>query len=182
MNLPQFFWRNPLSHRRSLATTTLAQQSSSRLFYRTYQVLSSAPIETLWQTISNLADISSWHPLINSTNAPRGLMAKPGLIYCVCPRWLPIPIRIFIERVSPQELISVRLFPIPGLEERVIYRLESTVCGTQISYSISLRGWLSPLAWSVLKPFASKVAEAIARAAEDAAQAAMPTQHSSLEG
>ena len=146
----------------------LSQVNLEHPVYKTYRAFSSAPIETLWQTLINLADMASWHPLINSTNAPRGLTAKPGLIYRVFPRWVPIPIRIFVERVSPLELISVRLFPIPGLEERVVYRLESTVCGTQVSYSVVLRGWLSPVAWSVLRPFAAKVASEIAKAAEDA--------------
>ncbi len=148
---------------------------------RTYQTLSTASVETLWQTLSNLADMS-WHPLIDSTNAPRGLTATPGLIYRVFPRWLPIPVNIFVERVSPGELLSVRLFPMPGLEERVIYRLESTVLGTQISYSVTLRGWLSPLAWSVLKPFAARVASGIAAAAEKAAQKALTPPHPRFEG
>ena len=159
----------------------LSQISAEHPFIKTYQALSSAPIETIWQTLTDLADMSSWHPLINSTNAPKGLTAKPGLIYRVIPRWLPIPIRIFVERVSPLELISVRLFPIPGLEERVIYRVESTVWGTQVSYSVILRGWLSPLAWSVLKPFAAKVAGAIAKAAEETATKAMTAQRSNSE-
>ena len=159
----------------------LSQVALEHPLYKTYQALSSAPIETIWQTLINLADMSTWHPLINSTNAPRGLTVKPGLIYRVIPRWLPIPIRIFVERVSPHELISVRLFPIPGLEERVIYRLESTVCGTQVSYSIMLRGWLSPLVWSVLRPFAAKVAGAIAKAAEETATTALNGQRSNSE-
>ncbi|HEY9889588.1 MAG TPA: hypothetical protein V6D02_14380 [Candidatus Obscuribacterales bacterium] len=150
-------------------------------FYKTYQVLSSASVETLWQTLINLADMSSWHPLINSTNVPQGLVAKPGLIYRVIPRWLPIPIRIFVERVAPHEMMSVRLFPMPGLEERVIYQLRSTMVGTQISYSITLRGWLSPLAWSVVKPYAAQVAAAIAKAAEDATGQTLPPKKSSFE-
>ncbi len=132
---------------------------------RHYQALSSASVETLWQTLTNLADMS-WHPMITSTNAPQGLTAKPGLIYRVMPRWFPIPVSIFVERVAPQQLLSVRLFPVPGLEERVIYRLDSTMLGTRISYSVTLRGWLSPLVWSVLKPYAAQVAAAIALAAE----------------
>lgn len=159
----------------------LSQFALEHPFYKTYQAFSSAPIETLWQTLINLADMSSWHPLIVSTNAPKGLTAKPGLIYRVIPRWLPIPVRIFVERVSPHELISVRLFPIPGLEERVVYRLESTLCGTQISYSIILRGWLSPIVWSVLKPFAAKVAGAIAKAAEEATTTALSGKRSNSE-
>lgn len=152
--------------------------------YRTYEALSSAPIDTLWQILTNLADMS-WHPLVNSTDVPRGLTAKPGLIYRVMPRCLPIPVSIFIERVSPQNspqrMMSVRLFPIPGLEERVIYRLESTVLGTQVSYSIILRGWLSPIAWSLLKPYAARVASAIAKAAEETAGKALPAQQSNSE-
>ncbi|MEM9005047.1 MAG: SRPBCC family protein [Cyanobacteria bacterium P01_F01_bin.86] len=143
----------------------LAQTSLKHPFNQTYQTLSSASVETLWQVLTNIGDVS-WHPLLNSTNAPQGLTAKPGLIYRVVPRWFPIPIRIFVERVLPQELLSVRMFPIPGLEERITYRLESTGWGTRISYSIMVRGWLSPVAWSVLKPCAAHMASAIAKAAE----------------
>lgn len=154
----------------------------TRHLERRYQALSTASVETLWQTLTDLADMS-WHPLITSTNAPQGLTAKPGLIYRVMPRWfwLPIPISIFVERVSPQKLLSIRLFPIPGLEERVIYHLESTMWGTRVSYCVSLRGWLSPLAWSLLKPYAAQVAIAIAQAAENAAQQALPKPKSSSE-
>lgn len=149
-------------------------------FNRTYQVLSTASVETLWQLLTNLADMS-WHPLINSSNVPRGLTAKPGLIYRVMPRCFPVPIRIFVERVSPKELLSVRLFPVPGLEERVIYRLESTVWGTRVSYSITLRGWLSPVVWSLAKPCAAQVAAAIAKAAEQTASKALPATQPNSE-
>lgn len=182
MKVFQLLWRFYPSALRSDQSEKMARRHQlDHPIYRTYQALSTAPVEALWQTLTNLADMSTWHPLIDSTNAPRGLTAKPGLIYRVIPRWLPIPIHIFVERVSPNELISIRLFPVPGLEERVVYRLESTVWGTQISYSICLRGWLSPVAWSVLKPFASKVAEAIAKAAEDAATTALPSKKSRFE-
>jgi hypothetical protein len=169
------FWQ---SHRPPQTAQSRSELFQNR-FNRTYQALSSASIETLWQTLTNLTDMS-WHPLINSTNAPQGLIAKPGLIYRVRPRCVPIPISIFVERVSPQELLSIRLFPIPGLEERVIYQLKSTVWGTEISYSIALRGWLSPVVWSFLKPFAAQVAGAIARAAEGGNQPPLPgrKQHS----
>nr|WP_242028252.1 SRPBCC family protein [Pseudanabaena sp. FACHB-2040] len=113
----------------------------------------------------NLADVS-WHPLLSSTNAPNGLSPKPGLIYRAFTRICPIPVSIFVERVLPRELLTVRLFPVPGLEERVTYEIKSTVMGTQISYSVTLRGWLSPLAWSLLKPYAARVASALANAAE----------------
>jgi hypothetical protein len=168
--------RSPKPHPQDLSQVNLEHP-----LYKTYQALSTAPVETLWQTLINLADMATWHPLINSTNAPRGLTVKPGLIYRVIPRWLPIPIHIFVERVSPHELISVRLFPIPGLEERVIYRLKSTVWGTQVSYSVLLRGWLSPVAWSVLKPFAARVASAIAQAAEDTTATAIPSKRPNSE-
>jgi hypothetical protein len=132
---------------------------------KSYRAVSTASIDTLWQTMMNLADVS-WHPLLTSTNAPRGLIPKPGLIYRAFTRIFPIPVNIFVERVLPQELISIRVFPVPGLEERVTYHLKSTVRGTQISYSVTLRGWLSPLAWSILRPYAAKVASALAQAAE----------------
>lgn len=133
---------------------------------QSYRIVSTASVETLWQTINNLADVS-WHPLLISTNAPQGLCPKPGLIYRAFTRFCPIPVSIFVERVLPHELISVRLLPVPGLEERVTYELKSTVRGTQISYSVTLRGWLSPLAWSLLRPYAARVAVALAAAAED---------------
>jgi hypothetical protein len=132
---------------------------------KSYLTVSSASVDVLWQTIMNLADVS-WHPLLTSTNAPQGLMPKPGLIYRAFTRLCPIPVKIFVERVQPHELISVRVLPIPGLEERVTYHLKSTVRGTQISYSVTLRGWLSPLAWSLLRPYAARVASALAEAAE----------------
>jgi hypothetical protein len=183
MKVFQSLWRSLLRPpRRGAESRDLSQRSPmAHSIYRTYQALSTAPVETLWHTLTNLADISTWHPLIDSTNAPRGLTAKPGLIYRVIPRWVPIPVRIFVERVSHNELISIRMFPVPGLEERVIYRLESTVWGTQISYSVCLRGWLSPVAWSVLRPYASKMAEAIAHAAEETATSALPQKPSGFE-
>jgi hypothetical protein len=68
--------------------------------------------------------------------------------------------------VQQQQLLSVRVFALPGLEERMTYQVQSTVCGTQISYSITLRGWLSPLVWSVIRPRAAQVARQLAQAAE----------------
>lgn len=132
---------------------------------KSYLTVSTAPVDVLWQTIMNLADVS-WHPLLTSTNAPRGLKPKPGLIYRAFTRLCPLPVKIFVERVQPHELISIRVLPIPGLEEQVTYHLKSTVRGTQISYSVTLRGWLSPLAWSLLRPYAARVASALAEAAE----------------
>ena len=131
-----------------------------------YWAASTAPAETLWQLVTNLADLNTWHPLITSTNAPRGQRAKPGLIYRAVMPYLPISTQIFVERVLPGELLSIRLFPLPGLQERVTYRIVSTLCGTCILYSTTLSGWLSPLAWPVIKPHATKVAAALVAAAE----------------
>lgn len=132
---------------------------------RTYQEISSASVDQLWQKVVDLADVS-WHPLLTSTNLPCGLVPQPGLIYQAVTRLGPIPIRIFVERVSPRELLSVRVLAIPGVEERVTYQVESTVCGTCISYSVTLQGWLSPLIWSLSRPYAARVAAALAAAAE----------------
>lgn len=144
----------------------------------TYQAISSASVDDLWQKVVNLADVS-WHPLIASTNAPKGLLPKPGLIYRAVTRLIPIPIRIFVERVLPQELLTVRILALPGVEERVTYRVESTVCGTRVSYSVTLRGWLSPLVWSIIKPFAARVAAELAQAAEQENEAALQLKFSS---
>ena len=115
-----------------------------------------------------MADVS-WHPLFKSTNVPYGLVPKPGLIYQAVTRLSPIPIRIFVERVNPRELLSVRILAIPGVEERISYKIESTVCGSCLSYSVTLRGWLSPLVWSFSRPYADRVARALIEAAEEAA-------------
>jgi hypothetical protein len=131
-----------------------------------YWAMSTAPAETLWQLVTNLADLSSWHPLITATNAPHGQRATPGLIYRAVMPYLPISTQIFVERVLPGELLSIRLFPLPGLQERVTYRIVSTLCGTCVLYSITLSGWLSPLAWPVVKPHTTKVAAALVEAAE----------------
>jgi hypothetical protein len=137
---------------------------------RTYQVISPASADELWKKVVDLADVS-WHPLLASTNVPYGLVPKPGLIFQAVTRLGPIPIRIFVEHVRPGELLSVRVLAIPGLEERVTYQVESTVCGNFVSYSVTLNGWLSPLIWSLIRPHAARVAAALAAAAE---QTAMP--------
>lgn len=131
----------------------------------TYHVLSSASVDDLWQKVVNLADVS-WHPLLAKTNVPYGLIPKPGLIYQAVSRLFPISIRIFVERVQPGELLSVRIYALPGLEERVTYRVESTLCGTRVSYSATLRGWLSPIVWSIIRPYAARVASELANAVE----------------
>ncbi len=163
-SLKQYFHR-PAP--KAIGQSTLIQRHK-RTLEKHYQVSSTASIEVLWQTINDLAGLASWHPLITSTNAPSGQQAKPGLIYRVFAHWVPVPIKIFVESVLPGEYISLRVFPVPGLEERAVYRLESSLCGTRISYSIELRGCLSHVAWSFLRPYAARVAAALAQAAEQA--------------
>ncbi|MGB3692387.1 MAG: SRPBCC family protein [Spirulinaceae cyanobacterium] len=133
--------------------------------YKTYRALSKAPVDILWQKIVNLADVS-WHPLINQSNAPWGLAAKPGIIYQVVTRFTPIPVRIFVERVCPREFLSFRVLALPGVEQRITYQIESTLCGTYISYSVTLRGWLSPLLWWLIKPYTARVASELANSIE----------------
>ncbi|WP_072620217.1 polyketide cyclase/dehydrase and lipid transport protein [Spirulina major] len=130
-----------------------------------YRVLCRASVDALWQKLINLADVS-WNPLLARTNVPNGLMAKPGLIYQVVTRFTPIPIRIFVEQVDPRKLLSVRFLAIPGVENRVTYQFESSVCGTYISYSVTLRGLLSPVLWWVIRPYVARVADNLAQAVE----------------
>ena len=134
---------------------------------RTYREISCASVDEIWHKVVDLADVS-WHPLLKSTNVPCGLVPKPGLIYQAVTRLSPIPIRIFVERVNPRELLSVRILAIPGVEERVSYKIESTVCGSCLSYSVTLRGWLSPIVWSFSRPYADRVARALIEAVEKA--------------
>ena len=68
--------------------------------YKTYRVVSTAPVDVLWQKLINVADVS-WHPLIAKADVPLGLIAKPGLIYQAVTRLTPIPIRVFVENVRP---------------------------------------------------------------------------------
>jgi hypothetical protein len=135
---------------------------------KTYRAVSSASVDVLWQKIVNLADVS-WHPLLTSTNVPKGLVAKPGLIYQEVTRLLPIPIRVFVEKVRPREVFSVRIIAVLGVEKHVSYQVESTVCGSYISYSVTLKGWLSPLVWWLISPYEEKVASKLATAAEQMA-------------
>lgn len=134
---------------------------------RDYIATSTAPAEILWQIVNNLADMELWHPLITRTNAPRGQRATPGLIYRAFNRYL-FSTKVFVERVLPGELISVRVFSLPGLQERATYRIVSTLCGTCVLYSVTLSGWLSPLVWPVLRPHLNRVASALVQAAEQA--------------
>ncbi|MBD2383937.1 SRPBCC family protein [Cylindrospermum sp. FACHB-282] len=134
---------------------------------RTYREISSASPDELWQKVVDLTDVS-WHPLLKSTNVPYGLVPKPGLIFQAVTRFWPIPIQIFVERVNPKEMLSIRVLAIPGVEERVTYQVESTVCGTCLSYSVTLRGWLSPLIWSLSRPYADRVARSLVESVEKA--------------
>ncbi|CCH95009.1 conserved hypothetical protein [Microcystis aeruginosa PCC 9432] len=134
--------------------------------YKTYRVVSSAPVDVLWQKLINVADVS-WHPLIAKADVPLGLIAKPGLIYQAVTRLTPIPIRVFVENVRPGELLSLRVLAIPGMEQKMTYQVESTLCGTYISYSVTLRGWLSPFIWWLSRPYLAKVAAQLAHAAEE---------------
>jgi hypothetical protein len=136
------------------------------LVCKTYRSLSNAPVNILWQKLIDLADVS-WHPLFAETNLPQGLKAKPGLIYQVVTRLTPIPIKLFVENVRPQELLSIRILAIAGIEQRITYQIESTLCGSYISYSVTLRGWLSPLLWWLIRPYFSRVARDLAQAAEN---------------
>jgi hypothetical protein len=133
--------------------------------YKTYRVVSSAPLEVLWCKLVDLTDVS-WHPLFFKTNVPLGLIPKPGLIYQAVTRLTPIPIRLFVENVRPGNLLSLRVLTIPGLEQKITYQVESTLCGTYISYSVTLRGWLSPFIWWLIKPYSDRVVTELANAAE----------------
>jgi hypothetical protein len=138
---------------------------------RTYREISSASVDELWQQVVDLTDVS-WHPILKSTNVPYGLVPKPGLIFQAVTRFWPIPIQIFVERVNHKEMLSIRVLAIPGIEERVTYQVVSTVCGTCLFYSVTLRGWLSPLIWSLSRPYADRVARSLVEAVE---KAALPT-------
>jgi hypothetical protein len=133
--------------------------------YKTYRAVTNVPVDLLWQKLINVADLS-WHPLFSKTNLPNGLRAKPGLIFDVVTRLTPFPIRAFVENVRPRELLSIRLLAIPGIEQRITYQIESTLCGSYISYSITLRGWLSPFIWWLIKPYSMRVASQLVQAAE----------------
>ena len=146
---------------------------------RTYREISFATPDELWQKVVDLADVS-WHPLLKSTNVPSGLMPKPGLIFQAVTRLSPIPIRFFVEKVNPRELLSIRVLAIPGVEERVTYKVESTVCGTFVSYSVTLKGWLSPLIWSLSRPYTDRVARALVETVEQATLQAVSGKSKSL--
>ncbi|MEH2071421.1 MAG: SRPBCC family protein [Nostoc sp.] len=146
---------------------------------RTYREITCASVDELWQKVVDLTDVS-WHPLLKSTNVPYGLVPKPGLIFQAVTRFSPIPIRIFVERVNPRELLSIRVMAIPGIEERVTYQVESTVCGTCLSYSVTLRGWLSPLIWSLSRPYVDRVARSLIEAVEKTTLPAVSTKKKSL--
>jgi hypothetical protein len=122
-------------------------------------------VETIWKKLSDITDLS-WNPMLSSPNRLLGLEAKPGLIYRAMLRWIPIPSQLFIETVKPQQFLSIRIFAFPGIEERVTYQIGSDVTGTFISYSIMLRGWLTPLIWPLMHYPAQRVAGQLARAAE----------------
>ena len=152
---------------------TASLRCSQNFLVQTFQATTSASVEELWQTITNLADVT-WHPILASTNVPQGLVVKPGLIYQAVTRFIPIPIQIFVERVKPQTMLSVRILVMPGLEEQITYQVQSSVCGASVSYSVTLRGWLSPIVGSFMRPCAAKVALNLVQAVEKAALLTIP--------
>ena len=133
--------------------------------YKTYRVVSRAPVDLLWQKLSNLADVS-WNPLFAKTNVPIGLIAKPGLIFQAVTRLTPIPIRLFVENVRPGKLLSIRIITLPGVEQKITYQMESTLRGTYITCTITLRGWLSPFIWWLIHTDCAKIATELALAVE----------------
>ncbi|MEL7223881.1 MAG: hypothetical protein AAGL17_03215 [Cyanobacteria bacterium J06576_12] len=153
---------------RSLSNVSLRPWKMRYTTEHNYLATTTAPAETLWQTVSNLSDLAAWHPLITGTNAPYGQDAKPGLIYRAFGRYIPVSTKVFVERVQPGELLSVRVFLLPGVQERATYRIVSTLCGTCVLYSITLSGWLTPLVWPVVKPQITQVATSLVEAAEQA--------------
>lgn len=148
-----------------LTRQLIRRKRSWHSLVRTYRALSSASVDDLWRKVVDLADVS-WNPLLSSTNLPNGLVPKPGLIYQAVTRFIPIPVQVFVERVRPGELLSVRILLLPGVEEQVSYQVSSTVLGTCISCSITLRGALSPLFWSLIRSQAARLAAELAKAAE----------------
>ncbi len=136
---------------------------------RNYRALSAASVEDLWQKVIDLADLS-WHPLLARSDCPYGLVPKPGLIFQAVMRLIPIPVRIFVERVKPGEFLSLRVLMIPGVEEQVSYQVSSSVLGTFISCSITMRGLLSPLLWPLIRDRAETLAASLAQAAEEGIQ------------
>ncbi len=77
-------------------------------------------------------------------------------------------------------MLSIRIMAIPGVEERVTYQVKSTVCGTYLSYSVILRGWLSPLIWSLSRPYVDRVARALVESVEKATLSAVSGQKKTL--
>jgi hypothetical protein len=146
----------------------LRQRRLQSSLAKTYQAISLASVDDLWRKLMDLGDVS-WHPVLARTNLPQGLVPKPGLMYQAVTRLIPIPMQIFVEQVCPHELLSVRILMFPGLEEQVTYQVKSTVLGSCVSYSVTLRGWLSPIFWSVMRPHAEAIAAKLAAAAECAA-------------
>jgi hypothetical protein len=147
---------------------------------RTYREISSASVDELWLKVVDLTDVS-WHPLFKSTNVPLGLVPKPGLIFQAMTRFWPIPIQIFVERVNPKQMLSIRVLAIPGIEERITYQVESTLCGSYLSYSVTLRGWLSPLIWSLSRPYVDRVARSLVESVETAALQAVSGKKKAID-
>ncbi len=133
--------------------------------YKTYRVESPASIEVLWKKLSNLADVS-WNPLFAKTDVPIGLIVKPGLIFQAVTRLTPIPIRLFVENVRPGRMLSIRIIALPGIEQKITYQMESTLRGTYLTCSITLRGWLSPLVWWLIHSDCAKMINELALAVE----------------
>jgi hypothetical protein len=63
-------------------------------------------------------------------------------------------------------MLSIRIIALPGVEQKITYHMESTLRGTYLTCSVTLRGWLSPLVWWLIHSDCAKMVNELALAAE----------------
>lgn len=84
------------------------------------------------------------------TNVSLGLIAQLGLIYQIKTCLVSILIHLFVDNVSPRELLTLRVLailglPIPGIKHKITCYVKYTLGRFYISYAVTLYGQLPPL-------------------------------------
>jgi hypothetical protein len=134
------------------------------------QIEINAPIDVVWQHLTDFARYPEWNPYILSAE---GELKQDSLVrfkVAGMPRVLSAPIVSFVEN---KELVWEARSPLPGIKPRYIRRLEEIdATRTRFINREEFTGWAVPLASPMLnlmsKPLFPKTCAALKQRVEEA--------------
>lgn len=135
------------------------------------QIEIDAPIDVVWQHLTDFASYPEWNPYILSAEGELKQGALVRFTVAGLPMTLTAPI---VSLVENQELIWEARSPIPGMKPRYIRRLEKIDANrTRFINREEFTGWAVPLMSPMMnitgKPYFPKTCAALKRRVEGAA-------------